>query len=1405
MVYDNGTNDLATGLDAGTVEVGNQVTLGGTNRYLSRLAVEYWGTNSEQGQFEGPVSMRVRLYANNGPTNMAGWPAAPGTVLYDSGPVGITAQARGVVELKQFQVGTAVPLAKRLPESFTWTVQFEGMNSNDAAGVSLYGPPVAGEVADGYWIQTNGVWNWQEGGGYGFGGQMQATREGAVLALVGSGTNVDCGNGYTAWQSWQASDACGHVAVCTQSVQVVDQEVPLIESQPLTNQTVLQGQTVSLEVGVFSCSELGYQWYFEETNALVQGTNATLELSNVSPADSGSYQVVVTNLYGSVTSAPAQLLVVVPAAIESGPTDQVATNGDTVNWTVVAQGTEPLGYQWYFEGTNALAEGTNASLELSDVSPADSGSYQVVVTNLYGSVTSAPAQLLVVVPAAIESGPTDHVATNGDTVNWTVLAQGTEPLGYQWYFEGTNALAQGTNASLELSDVSPADSGVYQVVVTNLYGSVTSAPAQLLVVVPAAIESGPTDQVATNGDTVNWTVVAQGTEPLGYQWYFEGTNALVEGTNASLELSNVSLADSGVYQVVVTNLYGSVTSAPAQLMVVVPAAIVSGPTDQVATNGQTVNWTVVAQGTEPLGYQWYFEGTNALAQGTNASLELSDVSPADSGVYQVVVTNLYGSATSAPASLMVIVLPTLTCGSNEVVDLGSSWDFTEPTAGGSNMTISVESTVTNAGCGLGYSVTRTWKVSDEQGYEDSCSQTVEVVDTNTPVLTCGTDKTVAYGSQWSFEVPGARESGVEEMVYDNGTNDLATGLDAGTVEVGNQVTLGGTNRYLSRLAVEYWGTNSEQSEFEGPVSMRVRLYLDDGPGPTLGRPPMPGTIMYDSGPIGIKAEARGVVELRQFQVGAAVPLERPLPESFTWTVQFEGMSSNDAAGVSLYGPPVVGTAADGYWTQQDGKWSWQKGAGYSFGGQLEALPQGVTLVALGSGTNVDCGNGYTAWQSWQASDACGHVAVCTQSVQVVDQEVPLIESQPLTNQTVLQGQTVSLEVGVFSCSELGYQWYFEETNALVEGTNASLELSNVSPADSGSYQVVVTNLYGSVTSAPAQLLVVVPAAIVSGPTDQVATNGDNVNWTVVAQGTEPLGYQWYFEGTNALVQGTNASLELASVSPVDSGVYQVVVTNLYGSVTSAPATLVVYTLPAILTQPVDQIVPAGGVASFEISAAGIPAPSYQWLFNGTNNLAGQTGTTLTLNNVQSDLEGYYSVLVSNTVGSTLSAPALLTVNNSPVITVQPQSMSVLQGDTIFLSVTALGKEPLTYQWYVGGTIPISQATSSSFRLKNVTQTESGSYSVAVSNEVGFVISQPAVVRVLIKPELIAITRTQGVVNLTFSTVTNLVYSVDYKDDLDATQWIALPDAALLPGTGAPITVHDADPSPSWRFYRIIVQ
>ena len=79
----------------------------------------------------------------------------------------------------------------------------------------------------------------------------------------------------------------------------------------------------------------------------------------------------------------------VPPTITQNPSDVVATNGGTAALTVQAGGTAPLHYQWYFNAANLLAGATNASLVLSGVGSAQVGSYQVVVSNPYGSVTSA--------------------------------------------------------------------------------------------------------------------------------------------------------------------------------------------------------------------------------------------------------------------------------------------------------------------------------------------------------------------------------------------------------------------------------------------------------------------------------------------------------------------------------------------------------------------------------------------------------------------------------------------------------------------------------------------------------------------------------------------------------------------------------------------------------------------------------------------------------------------------------------------------------------------------------------------------------------------------------------------------------------------------------------------------------
>jgi hypothetical protein len=85
--------------------------------------------------------------------------------------------------------------------------------------------------------------------------------------------------------------------------------------------------------------------------------------------------------------------------------------------------------------------------------------------------------------------------------------------------------------------------------------------------------------------------------------------------------------------------------------------------------------------------------------------------------------------------------------------------------------------------------------------------------------------------------------------------------------------------------------------------------------------------------------------------------------------------------------------------------------------------------------------------------------------------------------------------------------------------------------------------------------------------------------------------------------------------------------------------------PRIATQPTSQSAPAGSTVTFAALASGTAPMTYQW-FNGTTLLSGQTGSTLTLSNVQQPNAGNYTVVATNGSGSATSNPAVLTVTNS---------------------------------------------------------------------------------------------------------------------------------------------------------------
>lgn len=161
--------------------------------------------------------------------------------------------------------------------------------------------------------------------------------------------------------------------------------------------------------------------------------------------------------------------------------------------------------------------------------------------------------------------------------------------------------------------------------------------------------------------------------------------------------------------------------------------------------------------------------------------------------------------------------------------------------------------------------------------------------------------------------------------------------------------------------------------------------------------------------------------------------------------------------------------------------------------------------------------------------------------------------------------------------------------------------------------------------------------------------GTYPSFSVIASGTDPLGYQWYKDG-QALGAGTWTGeqtnvLTIQYARKLHEGAYFVVVTNMLGSVTSVVATLTVLDT-AIGAQPSNPNIPPRALASLSVGALGTSPFRYQWRLAG-NPIAGATNSFLSVYGAATNA-GVYDAVVSNTYGSVTSMPGVVTVNLSAV-------------------------------------------------------------------------------------------------------------------------------------------------------------
>jgi DNA-binding beta-propeller fold protein YncE len=182
-----------------------------------------------------------------------------------------------------------------------------------------------------------------------------------------------------------------------------------------------------------------------------------------------------------------------PPSITTQPQAVTVNAGQPATFSVVATGTAPLTYQWQMNNT-AVAGATGSSYTISAAPLSDSGaSLTVTVSNAAGNVLSNAVKLTVNPVVAgqkptITTQPTNQAAAYGATATFTVQASGATT--YQWTRGGANISgATGPTYTTPALDVTYI-AAVYAVVVSNSFGSVTSANAKLAVTHSLALLAG---------------------------------------------------------------------------------------------------------------------------------------------------------------------------------------------------------------------------------------------------------------------------------------------------------------------------------------------------------------------------------------------------------------------------------------------------------------------------------------------------------------------------------------------------------------------------------------------------------------------------------------------------------------------------------------------------------------------------------------------------------------------------------------------------------------------------------------------------------------------------------------------------------------------------------------------------
>jgi hypothetical protein len=276
-------------------------------------------------------------------------------------------------------------------------------------------------------------------------------------------------------------------------------------------------------------------------------------------------------------------------------------------------------------------------------------------------------------------------------------------------------------------------------------------------------------------------------------------------------------------------------------------------------------------------------------------------------------------------------------------------------------------------------------------------------------------------------------------------------------------------------------------------------------------------------------------------------------------------------------------------------------------------------------------------------------------------------------------------------------------------------------------------------------------SITTQPSSVTVSAGSSAQFTAVATGFPVPTVQWYVnrnDGNGYVVAngatttpvsgGTSTTYSIASTTSTMNGYeYEAIFSNGAGMATTNAAALTVDFAPSITTQPTNQTLIAGTMATFTAAAAGNPAATVQWYVNKNDGngfvaINGATSATYSTGATTAAMGGYqYDAIFTNNLGMATTNAVSLTVDSVPAISMQPSNQLVVVGHNATFTAAAGSTPSPTVQWYVstnGGTtfVAIAGATATTLTVPAVQFPQSGyEYEAIFTNPVGSATSSAA--------------------------------------------------------------------------------